>query len=68
MPRNHKGEEYDVEEYGYSDGYPTVYAKQLNQFLTEDGRDWYAKQIRKNLPDSKGNVFRVVFEFALTEH
>ena len=68
MPRNHKGEEYDVEEYGYSDGYPTIYAKQLNQFLTEDGRDWYAKQIRKNLTDAEGNIFRVVFEFTLTEH
>ena len=68
MPRNHKGEEYDEPEYGYSDGYPTLYAKQLNQFLTEDGREWYSRQIRENLSDVKGNTFRIVFEFTDSEY
>ena len=63
MPKNHNGIEYTEPTYGYSDGIPTIYNEQLTQFLTEDGRDWYAKQIRKNLPDAEGNVFRVVFEF-----
>ena len=68
MPKNHRGEEYDEVEYGYSDGYPTVFCKKLVQILTEDGRDWYAKQIRKNLPDAKGKTFRVIFEFDTIEH
>ena len=62
MPKRNKDYPKPTFSFG-DDGIPTIHIGQTIQLLTEDGKDWYASMIRKNLTGVEGNKFRMVFEF-----
>ena len=64
MPKRSK--EYPKPTFSFGDdGVPTIHIGQTIQLLTEDGRDWYASMICKNLTGVEGNKFRMVFELRI---
>jgi|TARA_R100001460_G_scaffold60149_2_gene100177 hypothetical protein len=62
MPKRSKRYPKSTFDFG-NDGISIAHLGQTIQLLTEDGKDWYASMIRKNLTGVEGNKFRMIFEF-----